>query len=219
MNRIFNLIILFIAFVLSNNVRAENVYDLFATGNKEEAIQVLRNVIDKESNSDAKYILGLLYNDASSINLCKIDDFCIDENESNYNKAYEIFLDLYENENDPRAAYSIGEYYDNHWVFWPNYKKAFKYYLFAAEGGVPEAQYNVANMYEFGDGVKRDLVQSVRWYLQCNKSSLCGAGKEGIDDLIDQLTPDEYALAESLIDETMKEVDIRITAARSIVLN
>ena len=219
MNRIFNLIILFIAIVLSNSVRAENVYDLFATGNKEEAIQVLRNAIDKESNSDAKYILGILYNDASSINLCTIDDFCIDENESNYNKAYEIFLDLYENENDPRAAYSIGEYYDNHWVFWPNYKKAFKYYLFAAERGVPEAQYNVANMYEFGDGVKRDLVQSVRWYLQCNKSSLCGAGKEGIDDLIEQLSPEEYALAESLIDESMKEVDIRITAARSIVLN
>ena len=200
-------------------MKAKNVYDLFATGNKEEAIQVLKDVIDKESNSDAKYILGLLYNDASSINLCKIDDFCIDENESNYNKAYEIFLDLYENENDPRAAYSIGEYYDNHWVFWPNYKKAFKYYLFAAERGVPEAQYNVANMYEFGDGVKRDLVQSVRWYLQCNKSSLCGAGKEGIDDLIEQLSPEEYALAESLIDETIKEVDIRITAARSIVLN
>jgi tetratricopeptide (TPR) repeat protein len=219
MNRIFIQIILFIILVLTNNVKAKNVYDLFATGNKEEAIQVLRDVIDKESNSDAKYILGLLYNDASSINLCKIDDFCIDENESNYNKAYEIFLDLYENENDPRAAYSIGEYYDNHWVFWPNYKKAFKYYLFAAERGVPEAQYNVANMYEFGDGVKRDLVQSVRWYLQCNKSSLCGAGKEGIDDLIEQLSPEEYALAESLIDETIKEVDIRITAARSIVLN
>jgi tetratricopeptide (TPR) repeat protein len=219
MNRIFIQIILFIILVLTNNVKAKNVYDLFATGNKEEAIQVLKDVIDKESNSDAKYILGLLYNDASSINLCKIDDFCIDENESNYNKAYEIFLDLYENENDPRAAYSIGEYYDNHWVFWPNYKKAFKYYLFAAERGVPEAQYNVANMYEFGDGVKRDLVQSVRWYLQCNKSSLCGAGKEGIDDLIEQLSPEEYALAESLIDETIKEVDIRITAARSIVLN
>ena len=74
-------------------------------------------------------------------------------------------------------------------------------------------------MYEFGDGVKRDLVQSVRWYLQCNKSSLCGAGKEGIDDLIEQLSPEEYALAESLIDESIIEVDIRITAARSIVLN
>ena len=217
MNKIFTLIIFF--FVATINAKAENVYDLFATGQKEEAIEVLRNIIDKDSNSDAKYILGLLYNDASSINLCKIDDFCIDENESNYKKAYEIFLDLYENENDPRAAYSIGEYYDNHWVFWPNYKKAFKYYLFAAERGVPEAQYNVANMYEFGDGVKRDLVQSVRWYLQCNKSSLCGAGKEGIDDLIEQLSPEEYALAESLIDESIREVDIRITAARSIVLN
>ena len=200
-------------------LKAENVYDLFATGQKEEAINVLKNIVKTDSNLDAKYILGLLHNDASSINLCKIDDFCIDENESNYKKAYEIFLDLYENDNDPRAAYAIGEYYDNHWVFWPNYKKAFKYYLFAAERGVPEAQYNVANMYEFGDGVKKDLVQSVRWYLQCNKSSLCGAGKEGIDDLIEQLSPEEYALAESLIDETIKEVDIRITAARSIVLN
>ena len=198
--------------------KAENVYDLFATGNKEEAIQVLRDVIDKESNSDAKYILGLLYNDASSINLCKIDDFCIDENESNYKKAYEIFLDLYENDNDPRAAYAIGEYYDNHWVFWPNYKKAFKYYLFAAERGVPEAQYNVANMYEFGDGVKKDLGQSVRWYLQCNKSSLCGAGKEGIDDLIAELSSDELDYALSLVEDTIDEVDIRITAARSIVV-
>ena len=26
----------------------------------------------------------------------------VDENESNYKKAYEIFLDLYENDNDPR---------------------------------------------------------------------------------------------------------------------
>ena len=198
-------------------LKAENVYDLFATGQKEEAIHVLKNIVKTESNLDAKYILGLLYNDASSINLCKIDDFCIDENESNYKKAYEIFLDLYENDNDPRAAYAIGEYYDNHWVFWPNYKKAFKYYLFAAERGVPEAQYNVANMYEFGDGVKKDLVQSVRWYLQCNIASLCGAGVEGIDDLINQLTKEEYAFAQSLVKKDMKEVDIRITSARQIV--
>ena len=91
--------------------------------------------------------------------------------------------------------------------------------MFAAERGVPEAQYNVANMYEFGDGVKRDLVQSVRWYLQCNLSSLCGAGKEGIDDLIEQLSPEEFALAESLIDKTIKVVDIRITAARLVVVD
>ena len=64
-------------------------------------------------------------------------------------------------------AYAIGEYYDNHWVFWPNYKKAFKYYLFAAERALKP---NIMlQTYEFGDGVKKDLVQSVRWYLQCNK--------------------------------------------------
>ena len=181
--------------------------------------------------------MALLYNDATTHRLCKIQDFCtggyeteenvfdkengtFDYNDytSNYKKAYEIFLDLYENDNDPRAAYAIGEYYDNHWVFWPNYKKAFKYYLFAAERGVPEAQYNVANMYEFGDGVKKDLVQSVRWYLQCNKSSLCGAGKEGIDDLIAELSSDELDYALSLVEDTIEEVDIRITAARSIVV-
>ena len=83
---------------------------------------------------------------------------------------------------------------------------------------MPEAQYNVANMYEFGDGVKKDLVQSVRWYLQCIKSSLCGAGKEGIDDLIAELSPDELDYALSLVQDTIDEVDIRITAARSIVV-
>ena len=218
MNKL-SIITILIAFLSSTVLlKAENVYDLFATGKKEEAINVLKNIIKTDSNLDAKYILGLLYNDASSINLCKIDDFCIDENESNYKKAYEIFLDLYENDNDPRAAYAIGEYYDNHWVFWPNYKKAFEYYLFAAERGVPEAQYNVANMYEFGDGVKKDLVQSVRWYLQWNKSSLCGAGKEGIDDLIAELSPDEFDFALSLVEDNINEVDIRITAARSIVV-
>ena len=85
-------IITILIIFLSSTVllKAENVYDLFATGKKEEAINVLKNIIKTDSNLDAKYILGLLYNDASSINLCKIDDFCIDENESNYKKAYEI---------------------------------------------------------------------------------------------------------------------------------
>ena len=155
-----------------------------------------------------------LYNDASSINLCKIDDFCIDENESNYKKAYEIFLDLYENDNDPRAAYAIGEYYDNHWVFWPNYKKAFKYYLFAAERGVPEAQYNVANMYEFGDGVKKDLVQSVRWYLQCNESKLCLQKEDGISDLIEQLSDEEYAKAKSFVKKDQIVINIRLSSVK-----
>ena len=212
-----NFLIIIFFFIFFQPIQAsENFYDLFMSGQKKEAVNKLNNLVIS-GDQDAKYIMGLLYNDASTLNLCDIKDFCVSENNSNYDKAFEIFSDLYENENDPRAAYAMGEYYDNHWVFWPNYKKAFKYYLFAAERGVPEAQYNVANMYEFGDGVKIDLIQSVRWYLQCNIASLCGAGVEGIDDLISQLSKEEFAYAKSLIIHDMDEVDIRITASRVIV--
>ena len=160
-----------------------------------------------------------MYTDASSINLCQIDDFCLTQSLSNYKKAKQIYLDLYTNHNDPRAAYALAEYYDDHWYFSSNYKKAFKHYLFAAENGVPEAQFNVANMYEFGDGIKKDLVQSVRWYLQCNYTSLCGAGYEGIDDLISQLSEEELKYAQSLVNNNLQELDIRITIARQIVVN
>ena len=42
--------------------------------------------------------------------------------------------------------------------------------------------------------------------------------KEGIDDLIAELSPDELDYALSLVEDTIDEVDIRITAARSIVV-
>ena len=211
------LLSLFIFSILHSQIRADNVYDLLISGEREKGIAILRDLIENDNNKDAMYVLGLLYNDASSINLCSIDDFCLGQNFSNYKEAKKIFTQLYQNHNDPRAAYALGEYYDDHWYFSSNYKKAFNYYLFSAERGVPEAQFNVANMYEHGDGVKKNLTQSVRWYLQCNTTSLCGAGVNGIDDLIDQLTKEQYELAKSLVENGMKEVDIRITTARQVV--
>ena len=218
MKKIFYLIIIII-FFSSYSLKAESVYDLLVSGDREKAIDVLRYQSENENNLDAKYVLGILYTDASSINLCQIDDFCLTQSLSNYKKAKQIYLDLYTNHNDPRAAYALAEYYDDHWYFSSNYKKAFKHYLFAAENGVPEAQFNVANMYEFGDGIKKDLVQSVRWYLQCNYTSLCGAGYEGIDDLISQLSKEEFKYAQSLVNNNLQELDIRITIARQIVVN
>jgi len=218
MKKIFYLIII-IFFSGNYSLKAETVYDLLISGDREKAIDVLRYQSENENNLDAKYVLGILYTDASSINLCQIDDFCLTQSLSNYKKAKQIYLDLYTNHNDPRAAYALAEYYDDHWYFSSNYKKAFKHYLFAAENGVPEAQFNVANMYEFGDGIKKDLVQSVRWYLQCNYTSLCGAGYEGIDDLISQLSEEEFKYAQSLVNNNLKELDIRITIARQIVVN
>ena len=211
-------LITIIIFSGNYSLKAETVYDLLISGDREKAIDVLRYQSENENNLDAKYVLGILYTDASSINLCQIDDFCLTQSLSNYKKAKQIYLDLYTNHNDPRAAYALAEYYDDHWYFSSNYKKAFKHYLFAAENGVPEAQFNVANMYEFGDGIKKDLVQSVRWYLQCNYTSLCGAGYEGIDDLISQLSEEEFKYAQSLVNNNLNELDIRITAARSIVV-
>ena len=218
MKKIFYLIIIII-FSSIYSLKAESVYDLLVSGDREKAIDVLRYQSENENNLDAKYVLGILYTDASSINLCQIDDFCLTRSLSNYKKAKQIYLDLYTNHNDPRAAYALAEYYDDHWYFSSNYKKAFKHYLFAAENGVPEAQFNVANMYEFGDGIKKDLVQSVRWYLQCNYTSLCGAGYEGIDDLISQLSEEEFKYAQSLVNNNLQELDIRITIARQIVVN
>ena len=218
MKKILYLIIIII-FSGNYSLKAETVYDLLISGDREKAIDVLRYQSENENNLDAKYVLGILYTDASSINLCQIDDFCLTQSLSNYKKAKQIYLDLYTNHNDPRAAYALAEYYDDHWYFSSNYKKAFKHYLFAAENGVPEAQFNVANMYEFGDGIKKDLVQSVRWYLQCNYTSLCGAGYEGIDDLISQLSEEEFKYAQSLVNNNLKELDIRITIARQIVVN
>ena len=218
MKKIFYFIIIII-FSSSYSLKAESVYDLLVSGDREKAIDVLRYQSENENNLDAKYVLGILYTDASSINLCQIDDFCLTQSLSNYKKAKQIYLDLYTNHNDPRAAYALAEYYDDHWYFSSNYKKAFKHYLFAAENGVPEAQFNVANMYEFGDGIKKDLVQSVRWYLQCNYTSLCGAGYEGIDDLISQLSEEELKYAQSLVNNNLQELDIRITIARQIVVN
>ena len=218
MKKIFYLIIIII-FFSSYSLKAESVYDLLVSGDREKAIDVLRYQSENENNLDAKYVLGILYTDASSINLCQIDDFCLTQSLSNYKKAKQIYLDLYTNHNDPRAAYALAEYYDDHWYFSSNYKKAFKHYLFAAENGVPEAQFNVANMYEFGDCIKKDLVQSVRWYLQCNYTSLCGAGYEGIDDLISQLSEEEFKYAQSLVNNNLQELDIRITIARQIVVN
>ncbi len=216
MKKIF-LLSLFIFSTLHSQTKADTVYDLLISGEREKGIAILRDLAENESNKDAMYILGLLYNDASSINLCGLEDFCLSENFSNYKEARKIFTQLYQNYKDPRAAYALGEYYDDHWYFSRNYTKAFKYYLFSAKRGVPEAQFNVANMYEHGDGVKKDLTQSVRWYLQCNTTSLCGAGVDGIDDLIDQLTIEQYELAKSLVEDDIKEVDIRVTTARQIV--
>ena len=191
-------------FVYSDDRSFDKNYDLLISGHKEEAINNWQKLAE-EGDTNARYALAILYSDAEFIGLCSIKDFC----KNNYKKAQKLYEGLYD-EGDPRAAYALAEIYDFYWRF----NKAFKYYLFAAERGVPEAQYNVANMYERGEGTRKDLVQSVRWYLQCNLTALCGAGEEGISDLIDQISKEELEEAKSLLIDDLEPVDIRLTSIR-----
>tara|TARA_B100001029_G_scaffold170615_1_gene166593 strand:- start:166 stop:792 length:627 start_codon:yes stop_codon:yes gene_type:complete len=198
--------IFFISQIFANSEERDfdKNYDLLISGHKEEAINNWKKLAE-EGDTNARYALAILYSDAEFIGLCSIKDFC----KNNYKKAQKLYEELYA-EGDPRAAYALGEIYDFYWRF----NKAFKYYLFAAEKGVPEAQYNVANMYERGEGTRKDLVQSVRWYLQCNLTALCGAGEEGISDLIDQISEAELEEAKSLLINDLEPIDIRLTSIR-----
>ena len=94
---------LFINLFIPQTYASDNFYDLFMQGNKEEAILLLQDQA-AAGNNDANYVLALLYNDASSINLCSIEDFCLGQNFSNYKEAKKIFVQLYQNHKDPRAA-------------------------------------------------------------------------------------------------------------------
>ena len=84
-------IISFLLIFIQPTKASDNFYDLFMSGQKKEAIDKL-NLLVINGDQDAKYIMGLLYNDASTLNLCDIKDFCVSENTSNYDKAYELSL-------------------------------------------------------------------------------------------------------------------------------
>ena len=74
------LLSIYIFSILHSQIWADNVYDLLISGEREKGIAILRDLAENDNNKDAMYVLGLLYNDASSINLCSIDDFCLGQN-------------------------------------------------------------------------------------------------------------------------------------------
>ncbi|GBB84148.1 hypothetical protein RclHR1_01080004 [Rhizophagus clarus] len=63
---------------------------------------------------------------------------------------------------------SLGDCYYNGIGTYFSKQKAFESYLMAANLDDDYAQYNVANMYKIGDGVKKDLNLAIYWY---NKSA------------------------------------------------
>jgi TPR repeat protein len=175
---------------------------LFLGGNEKEAISIWKQESEM-GNVDASYALGIVFYDSDVTGLCQRIE---DSNCKNNFKSGLNYFKIAHDAGDVRATYALGEHYD----YFRKYKKAFKFYLKAAEAGVPEAQFNTASMYEHGEGVAQDTVQAVRWYLQCNETKLCLQKEEGISDLIDQLTIDELQFAKSFLIINQVPLNIRL---------
>ena len=176
--------------------------ELFLGGNEKEAINIWKQYSEM-GNLDATYALGIVFYDSDVTGLCqRIEDSNCKNNFKSGLKYYKIAHDA----GDVRATYALGEHYD----YFRKFKKAFRFYLTAAEAGVPEAQFNTASMYEHGEGVTQDIVQAVRWYLQCNETKLCLQKEDGISDLIEQLTIDELQFAKSFLIIDQVPINIRL---------
>jgi len=67
---------------------------------------------------------------------------------------------------DADAAHRLGvEYMDGKpGVVQRDYAKALQYHRQAAVAGNPMSMFDVGTMYEYGDGVPKDLTQSAKWY-------------------------------------------------------
>ena len=181
---------------------AEEPLKLFLGGNEKEAINIWKQESEM-GDVNASYALGIVFYDSDVTGLCqRIDDNDCKNNFKSGLKYFKIAHDA----GDVRATYALGEHYD----YFRKYKKAFKFYLKAAEAGVPEAQFNTASMYEHGEGVSQDTVQAVRWYLQCNETKLCLQKEEGISDLIDELTIEELQFAKSFLIINQVPLNIRL---------
>ena len=189
-------------FIYSTASSAEEPLKLFMGGNEKEAINIWKQESEM-GDVNASYALGIIFYDSDVTGLCqRIEDSNCKNNFKSGLKYFKIAHDA----GDVRATYALGEHYD----YFRKYKKAFKFYLKAAEAGVPEAQFNTASMYEHGEGVSQDTVQAVRWYLQCNETKLCLQKEEGISDLIDQLTIEELQFAKSFLIIDQVPLNVRL---------
>jgi hypothetical protein len=98
----------------------------------------------------------------------------------NWKKSETALLMLYSLSKDPRfkreicfeAANSLGYIYYSNRLGRPDYKKAYRFFSFAAENGMIEATYKLFDMFRNGHGVKKDLRRA--WKIISNLHSVIG---------------------------------------------
>ena len=82
------------------------------------------------------------------------------------------------------AAFLLGRLYDEGWGVRRNYRLAFRWYLVAARGNLPEAFYFVASAYLFGHGVSKNTRKAFEWFQRSSRAGdLQGAYMEALSVL------------------------------------
>jgi len=74
--------------------------------------------------------------------------------------------------NDPGAAFRLGEEYFDAKVVERDVETALKYYFVGARGGDMRAQMDLASMYDKGWGVPQDIEAAAKWYEAAAKQGL-----------------------------------------------
>lgn len=54
-----------------------------------------------------------------------------------------------------------------------DFRRAARRFLVAAKAGFPEAQVNLANLYDCGEGVRKDFSKAAYWYRKAIKAGCC----------------------------------------------
>lgn len=113
-----------------------------------QAAQWYRKAAD-QGYTAAEYNLGILYSNGEGV-------------PKDNSEAMRWFLKAAQ-KGDPKAAESVGSFFDEEGTF-KNYAEAEKWYRKAADQGIASAQFNLGAMYDIGQGVKVDYAEAEKWY-------------------------------------------------------
>ena len=130
----------------AQNALGEAYYDgKGVTENLTEAVKWFTKAAEQE-NAKAQYNLGICYYYGYGVY-------------QNYGEAEKWYTKAAE-QGYAEAQTSLGYYYEeNH-----NPKKAVEWYTKAAEQGLPIAQCNLGVCYKYGNGVEKNLEETIKWY-------------------------------------------------------
>ncbi len=137
----------------------------------------------ENGNLQAQYNLAVMYENGEGTkeNLDEAIKWYKKSSEQGNNDSIEALkeLGIYEQDNEELVVFvddeeekqeekkeEINEFYKTALQAYKNndYKKAFEYFTKSAENGNSKAQYNLAAMYENGEGTKENLEEAKKWY-------------------------------------------------------